>query len=401
MNRHDRALGAILCFALLCACSGSGTGAPSSGGVSTLPGAAGTHKTYRTGRIRAHIHIPASKHHRKRGRNGHWLPSATSEIDFTLLSVNGDPSGVNWCNVGQGQGCYNFSIYTQGSNAGGCTSDGNGGWECSVNEPAPAASDNYEIQAQTCPGRINGDGTCAAPDGLQLLSESNTVIDVPLDGVAQGNFTLNPVVASLQWSASDIQVGSGQPYATGAQAPYPTVQIQALDEYGDIIVGATTDPSGGYNTALYLQGDGSADYVVWNCSDPSVTFETGGGPYSNIAGYKPLSLETIANGYTSDQWDGKRGGKRGHWYQNGFNSPESAPQSDSSGGKGVDGNGNAVQAVGNNGIEINYDGSTPLDLYTQFTCNAYDSEGNQASVAITLGNGSIVWTTDAVRAPRR
>jgi hypothetical protein len=395
MKRYSRALGAILSLAILAACSGGGgsAGAPSSG---VLPSAASAASAANPGRrhrkhqgwIKTRVHVPANKKHRRHGKNGHWLPAATTEIDFSLMAVNGNTDDASWCNVGQGQGCYNFQIYTTGSGSQGCVSDGNGGLECSVNEPAPAAADTYQIQAQYCAGKLNADGTCAAPDGLQLLSQSTSIINVPLNGTAIGSFTLNPVVASLQWAASNVQVGSGQPFATGAQAPYAALQIQALDEYGDVIIGATTDPAGSFNTALYLQWSGDPDYIVWNCTDPSVQFETGGGPYSDLPGFKPLSLETIANGYAPDSWDGrhKGAGKRGHWYESGFNSPETAPKTE-----GTDGNGNPVQAIGNNGVEINYDGSSPLDLYTEFDCNAYDDEGNQATLAVTLGNGTITW----------
>ncbi len=404
MKSYTRALGAILCAALVSACSstgGSSIAGASSHGV--LPVA---HR-FATGQLKARFHIPAPKKHGKI-LSPHWLPASATEIDFTLLAVNGSSDNIGWCDVGQGSNCYNFTIYTTGSNAGGCTSDGNGGLTCSISEPAPAAADTYQIQAQYCGGKTNADGSCAAPNGLALLSQANSTVNVPLNGTANGNFTLDPVVASLQWNASDIGVGSGQPFATGTLPGHPLVQIQALDQYGDVIVGSTTAPGGNYNTALYLQSDGSVDNIYWNCTDPSVQFETGGGPFSDLGGFTPLSQEILANGYDPGSYDGRHHVKPGAHYRlhradgsyTGFNSPEVNPSLDYDGGNwgmGVDGNGNPVQGVGNNGTEINYDGSSPLDLSTEFDCNAYDDEGNQATIAVTLGNGTVTWGANVKR----
>ncbi|MBV8491459.1 MAG: hypothetical protein JO199_13110 [Candidatus Eremiobacteraeota bacterium] len=402
MIRYSRALGAILTAALLAACSGGAGGGVGSNSATLLPSS----KHVGTGHIKARIHIPALKTKKHAHLRAHWLPSSATEIDFQLTAVNGDNYGIGYCNVGQGYNCYNFAIYTGGSNAGGCTSDGSGGYVCNVSEPAPAATDTYQITAGYCSGKINADGSCGAPGGLNALSMSNTTLNVPLNGNVTGNFTLNPVVANLQWSASGIQVGSGQPFATGQLAGNPVVQIQALDAYGDVIIGATTDPSGNYNTALYLDGNGNVDNVYWNCSDPSVSFETGGGPYSPLQGYRPLSQETIANGFYPYGYDLKNRHSKTHRPHDdgpvGINSPEANPQNDYDGGNwgtGTDGNGNAVAAVGNNGTEINYDGTSPLDLSTQFQCNAADDEGNSAQLTVSLGNGSITWTTNHVHAP--
>ena len=407
MTRYSRALGAILSISLLAACSGGSLGNAGNAGVVPSPA-----HPLQTGRIKTRMHIPAPRKERSHAvgtRHGrmhpNWLPSISTEVDFQLIAVNGSSDNIGWCNVGQGSNCFDFSIYTTGTNAGGCTSDGDGGLYCNVSEPAPAAADTYQIQAQYCPGKLNPDGTCAAPDGLQLLSQAQSTITVPLNGTANGNFTLDPVVANLQWSASNIGVGSGQPFATGTLPGKPLVQIQALDEYGDVIVGATTDPHGNYNTALYLQWNGNVDSIYWNCTDPSVQFETGGGPYSNLTGFKPLSAETIADGYYPGSFDAKGRGKHPRWDGAiGINSPEADPQNDFDGGNwgtGVDGNGNPVKGVGNNGTEINYDGSSPLDLSTEFDCNAYDEEGNQATLSVTLGNGTITWTNNAVHARKQ
>lgn len=403
MIRYSRALGAILIAALLAACSGGAGSVGNNNANSVLPSSKGHHGT---GHIKTRFHIPAlAKTKRHAHLRSHWLPSSATEIDFNLVAVNGDNYGIGYCNVGQGSGCYNFSIYTTGSNAAGCTSDGNGGFFCNVSEPAPAAADTYQIVASYCPGKLNANGTCGAADGLQQLSQSNTTISVPLNGIAVGNFTLNPVVANLQWSASGVQVGSGQPFATGQLPGNPVVQIQALDAYGDVIVGATTDPNGNYNTAIYLDWNGNVDNIYWNCTDPSVSFETGGGPYSPLQGFRPPSQETIANGFYPYGYDAKHHGKGRHPHWDGavgINSPEANPQNDYDGGNwgtGTDGNGNPVAAVGNNGTEINYDGTSPLDLSTEFDCNAQDDEGNQTTLAVTLGNGTITWTTNTVRAP--
>jgi hypothetical protein len=406
MTCYSRLFSSILIVALA-ACSG---GTAPTGANSAMPPSPA--RAFGLGRIHTRIHIPLKKKTRLRAiatrgkMRPHWLPSSATEIDFQLIAVNGSDNNIGWCNVGQGSNCFNFTIYTTGSGAGGCSSDGNGGLYCNVSEPAPAAADTYQIQAQYCTGKLNADGSCGAPDGLALLSQAQSTIQVPLNGTASGNFTLDPVVASLQWSASDIGVGSGQPFATGTLPGHPIVQIQALDDYGDVIIGATTDPNGNYNTALYLQWNGDVDTIYWNCSDPSVQFETGGGPYSNLSGFTPLSAETVANGYYAGSYDAKHHGKMHPKWDGaiGINSPEADPQNDYDGGHwgvGIDGNGNPVQGVGNNGTEINYDGSTPLDLSTEFDCNAYDDEGNQATLAVTLGNGTITWTNNSRRRARR
>lgn len=418
LNGYSRALAAVLCAALMSACSAGGSGG--SNGLTASHGILPAAHHFQTGTIKARFHIPAPKKHGHpaaarlaKGRHApHWLPASATEIDFTLLAVNGDSDNVGGCNVGQGSNCFNFTIYTTGSSAGGCTSDGNGGLTCNIAEPAPAATDTYQIAAQYCSGHTNADGSCGAPSGLGLLSQASASINVPLNGTANGNFTLDPVVAALQWNASNIGVGSGQPFATGTLPGHPLVQIQAVDQYGDVIVGSTTSPGGSYNTALYLQPDGSVDNISWNCTDPSVQFETGGGPFSDLGGFAPLSQEVLANGFNAGgSYDAKHHVKAGARYPfhdeddgGSFNSPEANPMLDYDGGSwgmGTDGNGNQVQGVGNNGTEINYDGSDALDLSTEFDCNAYDDEGNQATIAVTLGNGTVTWGANAKRRMHR
>ncbi len=312
------------------------------------------------GWIKARLFVP-KKHRgmRAHGRKPRYLPTTTTEVDFTLLKIDGSTTTDT---------AYNFPIYTRNcTNVGGAAP----GYVCSVTEPAPAGNDVYQISAGSCPVNTLPNGSC--PEALQTLSESYAPIVVPPNGNANASFTLNPVVASLAWS---VPTGPNAPYYYNAYQSYacgysgssncydPIVDPQGTPKSGSVFLNAF-DASGAqivptasgqtlYGTPLYLKANGDADSITTSCSDPSLTWETGGGPFA-------AGQMTLANGFGSSA---------------GIDTPVTAPSPSPT--TGTDGNGNVVAAVGNNGVEMNYDGTT-FPSGAPFSCTATDAQGFSAT----------------------
>lgn len=346
-------------------------------GPSTTPGAP-QHK--KTGTITTRLFVPKKQRAIKRKGRPQFLPTSASEIDFTLIAVN----GVSTSNTN-----YNFTVQTSNCPVGGVGSAT--GYLCTVSHSAPAGADQYSVQAWTCvsngaaprpsaslhprmPNCSYGYGYSYNPGDPQILSETLTTVNVPPGGSASAKFTLDPVVGTggnaLIWSGPLANNGTAAPRLVNgvysctnaytscwdpvlnvAGKPQSSaVALNAYDADGDQIVPA----SGGGSvsgTPVYLQPNGDVDTITWSCNNPSITWETGGGPYA------PGQM-TVANGEGNNA---------------GINSPVVVP----SPAQTTDFNGNPVTAVGNNGIEINYDG-TGYDSLTSSTmsCTADDTLGN-------------------------
>lgn len=391
-------MGAVLCVALLASCSGGGT-VPS-------PGTSGMTPHRRTGFIKARVFIPRPKRQSAReiqvlkarqlrhGRTPKFLSGNTTEIDFVLDSVSGVAASS------QDRAAFDFIVYTTGN---GCTISG-GGLTCTIVAQAPAGADVYGVSSQQC-SQPSGVGSACPSDDLSELGETTAPISVVFDRTVAAAFTLSPIVASIAWSAvgaaqynngsargalstglwlagtgPNAPVYSGgaygcsnaggcyEPVAPGIQAAY-AVTLQAYDPSGALIVPA----SGGgtvYQTPVYLKNDasGNVDGITWACTDSvpggtSLTWETGGGPFASNAS------ATAAN--TT------------------MNSPVANPAADADGGQTVDGNGSAVTAIGNNGVEMSWDGVDRPVLGSPNSCTAIDSEGNSASFYAGLSEGGL------------
>lgn len=389
-----KAIGIVSIAAILAGCGGGGGGTlPTTSSVSN-PG------PQAQGKVTISITIPAAKKQqartaaylRSQQRRAQYLSGAITQVDFTLNSVNG---------VATSGAQYNFTIYV--GNNGQCQANSGGGFTCTTTEVAPAGSDYYIIKGSQC--SVSGSSpsaSCASLGGtLTELSSAHDLVNVALDQTVAAAFTFSGVVASLAWSTVSYAYTSGptamlsslwfsQPY--GANSPsYNTtansytcasvgtcyepaamgtaiaygVVLEARDPSGAVIIGA---PPGGsvYQTPVYTDANGHVITIQWGCqsntghSGTSLQLETGGGPYT--------SSVPIAN--------------------NSFNSPVANPASDPDGGNTVDGLGNQVTAVGNNGVEINWDGVSDLSGGT-FSCAAYaNGVGVSTSAPFYVGNGS-------------
>lgn len=367
-----RGLGAWALFVagvavVLAACSGGGV----------LPAKApGTTPQHKLGKITARVFVPKHRARvRRHGKGPDFLPPSVTEVDFTLTEVGGVPNTNTH---------YDFELDT-GGNSGDCTPSDDG-WACSVTVLAPAATDLYTIVAYACegtdarprPGRKHprAGGSCPYYYGtLQPISETLGSFVVPPEGNVSAQFTLSPIVASLGWTTGtglgagpntpQLSDGSyscpGQYYNTcwdpildveGVPQAEP-VALNAYDAQGEQIIPA----SGGgttYGTPAYLTPAGDIDDVNYSCSDASLTFETGGGPYG------PGQM-TVANGAQAS-----------------INTPVTSPYQ---GANVTSMSGVQQAAVGNNGIEMNFDGSHPLAAGSTQTyeCTATDNEGNTAT----------------------
>jgi hypothetical protein len=356
---------AVFAVALVAACSGGSQS-------SILP----RHNPQaKIGYLHVKLFVPKKHRAKVRGRNAklrgrkvrpHYLPATTTQVTFQLTAVDG---------IAQNPGSpYTFTIYTGGPSPQ-CTPSGSGaqaGYECSVTASAPAATDEYQITASSCDGATGNDGSCGY--ATTVVSESDATIKVPPNGNANAKFTLNPMVATLAWS---VQTGNQAPaYSLGvytcaspgpcwdpllngrAEAASHAVSLNAYDGTGAQIVAA----SGGgtvYDTPLYLQQNGTADQITWSCSDPTLTWTTGSGPYGYQQG-------VLANGEGSGA---------------GVNSPVANPSPDT----GYDFYGSPSPAIGNNGAEMNFSGANEYGSYYYspygggpYTCTATDSQGQSA-----------------------
>lgn len=348
-----------------------------------------------------------------------YLSGNTTELDFVLNSNNGAAASAS------DQAAFNFTIYTSDSSE--CSGTAAAGYTCSVTAPAPVGSDTYKIYSYQCSASGSGaSSSCTSLGGkLTLLGMSFATVNVIYDQIVVAAFTLSPVIASIDWApvtyakensttnmlpsqlwltqpngaaipkynptptpgsySCAVSTGSGsgngcyEPVAQGVSLAYGEV-LEARDATGALIVGA----SGGgtvYQTPVYLDQSGSAVTISWSCKDSviggrSLTWETGGGPYTNNSG------APHANQY--------------------FNSPVANPSGDPDGGNTTDGNGNPVTAVGNNGMEMNWDGVDQPVLDTPDSCTASTSDGLTTSPLnfyVGLGEGGVTFNPTPSPAP--
>jgi hypothetical protein len=436
--RFTRALSAVLIAAMLAACSG-GTGTsgftPGNSGTSTP-------QKQRIGHIRATLHVPGKKKHQsprtaaymKAQIAKHWHPmgsrkpkylsGATTELDFNLNTNNGVAATPT------DQTAFDFSIYTDSSN---CTGDANNGYQCTIVAPAPVGTDTYNVLAQQC--SVSGSSStasCASLGGtLTVLSASYVTVAIPLNETVPAAFTLSPVVASIDWApvtyanlqgptamanglwftqpngtniptydpvnnvyscgstadarrAHNVKQPNGngcyEPIAQSVPVAYGVV-LEARDPNGSLIVGASGD-STVYQTPVYVDPSGNAVSISWSCFDAatSVTVQNrhrGEHPHNVLP--RPIELETGGGPFSP--------GIVGTPANQAFNSPVLNPSVDPDGGNTTDGNGNPVTAVGNNGTEINWDGSDQPVLNTPDYCSATTSSGLSTSLDFYLGLG--------------
>ncbi len=413
MTSYARILSAFFVITLLAACGGQN---------GTLPNARSDAGS--TGYLRATLFVPPPNKQsaaeigylrsmqaktRTSARKPQFLSGNTTELDFVLNSNNGSPASA------ADQSAFDFVIYT--SNSSSCSGTPSTGYTCSVTAPAPVGNDTYKIYSRQC--SVSGTGTntsCASVNGtLTLLGMTFATVNVVYDQIVVAAFTLSPVVASIDWApvtyakentanntlpnslwltqpngsnipnynpsptpgsyscAYNTGLGAAngcyEPVAQGVSLAYGEV-LEARDASGALIVGAS---SGGtvYQTPVYLDSSGNVVTISWSCKDnviggKSLTWETGGGPYSNNAN------APHANPY--------------------FNSPVANPSADPDGGNTTDGNGNPVTAVGNNGIEMNWDGVDQPLLGSPDYCSASTSNGLSTSTAdfyVGLGEGGV------------
>ena len=369
--------------AFVAACSGGGTFTPSS------PVALPTPAKQKFGKIVAHLFVPKRKHHL--GERPDFLPSDATSVVFTLIDVNGQSeTSTNW----------NFSISTSAY----CVPYSSG-LECSASQAAPAGTDVYQVVAQDCvpslmrerprtnPRRPHGvTGGCAY--SLVTLSETLASVVVPAGGTATAHFTLSGLVASLGFTGVTAFGNGPNPPALsngtyscpsqysscydplldveGVPQAHP-VALNAYDAKGEQIIPASGNGTV-YGMPLYLQSgakSGDADAINWSCSDHSVTWETGGGPFT-------AGNMTLTNGAGASA---------------GINTPVTAPSPSPT--TATDFNGATVTAIGSNGIEMNFDGSdSPSGTVT---CTATDLQGLSATYylgdnlihpTVYVGNGA-------------
>jgi hypothetical protein len=436
---YTRALGAILIAAMLAACSGGGGGNTGfTPGGATAPVSA---QKQRSGRIKATLYIPGKKKHQsartiaylKAQIAKHWHPQgtrkpkylsgSTTELDFNLNTNNGIAA------TPANQATFDFALYTSDSDN--CAGDPVNGYACTVTAAAPVGSDTYNVRAEQCSVSGTGPGaTCASLGGtLTLLSASYATIEIPYNQTVAAAFTMDPVVASIDWAtvtyanvtgptamsdnlwltnpngpntpAYDASTttysctvnasarrahavpnpptpspnGCYEPIVQNVPVAYGVV-LEARDPNGSLIVGASSGSIA--QTPVYVDSNGNAVSISWNCFDAAsgatiqgrhphavppepIVFETGGGPFT------PGIISTRAN--------------------QSFNSPVVNPAADPDGGNTTDANGNPVTAVGNNGAEINWDGSDQPLLATPDYCSASTSNGLATANNFYLGLG--------------
>ncbi|MBV8489489.1 MAG: hypothetical protein JO199_03090 [Candidatus Eremiobacteraeota bacterium] len=421
MKRYQRLLGALLA-ATVAACSGN------AGGTGLVPGGSTPTSNVRHGFVRATLHVPKhrhqsareiaylkaqqDRHNLKRGhKRGHYIPGNTTEVDFVVNTINGvaaTPADSTW----------NFSIFT--SDPSECVGNGSQGWDCSVTHSAPAGVTTYYVNAYQCSqAGTTASQSCASKGGtLTVLSTSYVTVSVDPNQTTLLATTLNPIVGSIEWSPVAYVNVTGpaalsptqwlsEPFGTtiptytpssgvyscgsAAQCYEPAAKgvaeafgasIQVRDPSGALIIPA----SGGgdlYTTPVFLDGNGNVVNVDWSCVDwtatnanlrsrhvrphapptteaGALTFEPGGGPYAN-SGQVTFAHEN-------------------------FNSPVVNPALDADGGNTTDGKGNPVTAVGNNGTEINFDGTDYPTVNSPDYCSV-QTIGMQGSNTFYIGLG--------------
>lgn len=424
--RFSKGFSIIAIAFMLAACGGGGGGSGS-----TPPTSAAAQKS---GSVKITITIPAAKtqsarairyleqQQSRKSVHREYISGGTTEIDFTLATVNGVAA------TSSEQSEYDFTVYTSGKGSN-CAANANGGYTCTITEPAPVGNDTYVVAAQQCSIQAGATPCSSAGGTLTLLSQTYVPVNVVYDQTTVAAFTFSGVVASIAWAAVSYanisgptalnsllwltqpngpnspvytpadssyscssNVGSGtangcyEPVAQGTPVAYGEV-LEAFDASGALILGATGGPV--YQTPLYLDQNGNAITISWSCSDnsgtqavrrssvppgdaypDSLTWETGGGPYTSNTNTAPLANES-------------------------FNSPVVNPANDPDGGNTVDGNGNPVTAVGNNGTEMNWDGVDQPSSSTPDSCTATTSNGlsTSANFYVGLGAGGVTFTS--------
>ncbi|MBV8331688.1 MAG: hypothetical protein JO192_03055 [Candidatus Eremiobacteraeota bacterium] len=381
--RIAAALSLAMTSALLAACSSAGT-APATYGVRPAHGLGYLHAVVRVPSKRASQWI-ARALLKKRVKPA-FLPADTTEIDFNLIAVQGvatSPSNP-----------YNVVLLPQTSPH--CaTQSPDGGYACSITVAAPAATDTYQIVA--CSGTTTGCG------GGKGLSEAWAQFAVPVGGVANGTFSLNPIVAALKWQSGDgFANGAARPVysqqtqqyscATSCYDPLlddagvalgDTLTLVALDADNETIIPASGGGSGASspNVPLYLTAAGAVDTITIACNNPHVT-------YLNAAPSLPLPSPVPATNYAN--------GVTGATYPQ-ITSPVTGQDGS---GTGTTFSGSAGTVYGNNGAYLNFDGGvggTTFGPSSSVTCTATDSNSPAATATyyVGLAEGGLTWIINA------
>jgi hypothetical protein len=334
MQHAVRVTAALLTVGMLAACSGA------SGG-STNP----TTPQFKSARVTFKVTKPSKNapgleraydHIRK--LHPHFVSPNTATMTFTLTKVNGvaAPSGFNNTTT---------LHFTGGSQN--CTLTG-GVEQCSVTTSAPVALDTWTVQGLSASSAV--------------LSTSTITQSIAV-GANAVNLTLNPVVASLAWSTPTANISNGT--ASGAVPE----ELEGLDASGAVIIPVVSgNPD--FQIPLYLKADGlTIDYLGYQCSS------------ANLAFYSSSGLTTSAQGNTAAFTDGVA-----------ISTPDSTQTGTNT---QKDPGGATITAVGNNGLDVGYDGTAQNGSTTSLTCTANDSQGDTPAVAtFTLQNGTVTWTVN-------
>lgn len=325
-----------------------------------------------------------AKQHRARPR---FLPSDTTEIDFSLVAIDGAGTG--------GSTPFDFSILTP-PNGSDCSAV-SGGWSCSVTEPAPVAQDSYTIVA--CSGTTGG---CTGGSAVRL-SETYATITVLSTGTTPAAFTLNPIVGAMSWNVGNIAYGaavtngsaapswgsvSGYTCASACWDPLlnnhgvalnDTLSLTLADAKGETIIPASGggNGSGSPNVPIYLTPSGTLDAITVACNDHNVAYlNSTAGPAPTPAPTASPSQTTLANGFLNGAAQAT-------------NTTITSPVTGSDGSSGTVLAGSTATVYGNDGKYVNYDGAgstyTPTSVET---CTASDSNSLTATYYFGFAAGS-------------
>jgi hypothetical protein len=335
MQHALRVTAAFLTASMLAACSGASGGGPP---PPTAPQSKTAQVTFRVAKPTKTAPGLERAYERVRKMHPHFVSPNTATMTFTLTKVNGltPPSGFNTTTT------LHFSGGSQN-----CTLTG-GVEQCSITTSAPVALDTWTVTGLS--------STSAT------LSTSSITQNIAV-GANAVNLTLNPVVASLAWSTPSANISNG--IASGAVPE----QLEALDATGAIIIPVVTGTNA-FQIPLYLKSDGlTIDYLGYQCSS------------ANLALYNSSGLTTAAQGNTAAFTDGVA---------------ISTPDSTQTGTNTQKTPGGAtITAVGNDGVDVGYDGTAQSGATASLTCTANDSQGRPAAVAtFTLQNGTVTWTVN-------
>jgi len=179
------------------------------------------------------VRVPSSSATAANRIRPQYVSPNTQSVAFTLVSFDGTPSNTTTV------------VALTGGN---CTGSGTSK-VCTISSTAPVGADVYSVATYTA---TNGTGTPLSIDpalNVNIVSGTNTV-----------SVTLNGVVASLAFSPASANALDGTASAGSAS-------INALDAYGDTIIGP----------GLYALANGSADPIAVTCQTGLSLQNSGGG----------------------------------------------------------------------------------------------------------------------------